>query len=253
MGPTSTFPFQNIFLYNFIFFILNKYDVMLRFQGTPESQPEEYGPRKEAESSHSSPSRSPRKVVPPLSTRCVLGERQQNPSKIKPKLLNSSSLDTYWCTGARQHLSFVRMIRLQSAQGNWNIDYNFAEVLGLPLAAIQEASPLADNSVYVADDLQDLMSSDKCDNSSQLWSTALALSWLHRKRPQFEAEWSLAAKKAEYWMSGTVCPRGFSTDDLKALAYQALLLIETETRKTSTASVYDIPKGKIGDCDWTSF
>lgn len=136
--------------------------------------------------------------------------------------------------------------QLQYAQGNWNLDYVFAEILGLPLSGLQQASPLADHSVFVAEDLQELMNSDKYDNNSQLWATSLALSWLHRKRPQFEVEWSLAAKKAELWMNGTGCPRGFSRDDLKALAYQALLLLETESRKTS---VCDAPEGKIGACE----
>jgi len=212
--------------------------------GTPESQHEESASRKDAQCSQTSPSKSPHKHVPPLSTRCVLGERQQSSSKVKPKLLSSSSFDTYWSPMTKQHLSFVRMISLQSAQGSWNIEHAFAEVLGLSLNGIQEASPLADNSVYIADDLQELMDSDTCDNSSQLWATALALSWLYRKRRQFEAEWSLAAKKAEDWMNGIPCPRGFSPDDLKALAYQALLLLETETRKSSTAST--VPQGKIG-------
>lgn len=224
--------------------ILKLMQVTHLFQGTPESQHEESGLRKETESTHASSSKSPRKHVPPFSTRCVLGERQQTPSKVKPKLLSSSSHESYWSPGTKQHLSFVRMISLQSAQGSWNIDYAFAEVLGLSLNGIQEASPLADNSVYIADDLQELMDSDKCDNSSQLWATALALIWLYRKRRQFEAEWNLAAKKAEDWMSGIPCPRGFSPDDLKALAYQALLLLETETRKSSTSGT--MPQGKIG-------
>ena len=180
-----------------------------------------------------------------------MGERQQSTSKVKPKLLTSSSLDTYWSPGTKQHLSFVRMISLQSAQGSWSIDCAFAEVLGLPLAGIQKASPLADNSVCISDDLQELMDSDKCDNSSQLWATALALSWLYRKRRQFEAEWSLAAKKAQDWIGGISCPRGFSHDDLKALAYQALLLLETETRKTPNTTPQ---AGKIGGCaDWPFF
>jgi len=226
--------------------LLKVKQVIFLFQGTPESQHEESGSRKETDtcSAQTSPSKSPRKRVPPLSARCVLGERQQTPSKVKPKLLSSSSLDTYWTPGTKQHLSFVRMISLQSAQGSWNIDHAFAEVLGLALNGVQEASPLADNSVYIADDLQELMDSDKCDNNSQLWATALALSWLYRKRRQFEAEWSLAAKKAEDWMKGIPCPRGFSPDDLKALAYQALLLLETESRKTSTVTT--LPQGKIG-------
>ena len=146
------------------------------------------------------------------------------------------------------------MISFQSAQGSWNVDCAFAEVLGLPLAGIQEASPLADNSVYIADDLQELMDSDKCDNSSQLWATVLALNWLYRKRRQFEAEWSLAAKKAEDWMRGIPCPRGFSPDDLKTLAYQAILLLETETRKTRSETPDNTPQaGKIGGCEWHLF
>lgn len=146
------------------------------------------------------------------------------------------------------------MISLQSAQGNWNLDYCFAEVLGLPLTGIQLASPLADNSVYVTDDLQELMNSDKCDSSSQLWATALALSWFYRKRPQFEAEWFLAAKKAEDWMRGIQCPRGFLPEDMKALAYQALLLLEAETRRTSIASSMCVtPQDKFGGCDWRGF
>ena len=155
------------------------------------------GSRKETECTQTSPNKSWRKHVPPLSTRCVLGERQQTPSKVKPKLLSSSSLDTYWSPGTKQHLSFVRMISLQSAQGSWNIDYAFAEVLGLSLNGIQEASPLADNSVYIADDLQELMDSDKCNNSSQLWATALALSWLYRKRRQFEAALLVVGRKTQ--------------------------------------------------------
>lgn len=145
-------------------------------------------------------------------------------------------------------MSFVRMISLQSAQGSWNLDYSFAGVLGLPLDGIQESSPLADNSVYIADELQELMDSDKCDNSSQLWATALALSWLHRKRSQFEAEWFLAAKKAEEWMRGIPGPRGFLPEDLKALAYQALLLLETETRKANTGSIPVIDQDNAAGC-----
>ena len=144
------------------------------------------------------------------------------------------------------------MISLQSADGSWNLDHSFAEVLGLPLSGIQLASPLADQSVYIADDLQELMNSDKCNNSSQLWATALALSWFYRKRPQFEAEWFLAAKKAENWLRGIGCPRGFSPEDLKALSWQALLLLERETQRKG--SIDDIKcitlQEKLVGRDW---
>ena len=142
------------------------------------------------------------------------------------------------------------MISLQSAQGSWNLDCSFAEVLGFPLPEIQASSPLADNSVYIAEDLRELMTSDKCDNSSQLWATALALSWFHRKRCQFEAEWTLSVKKAEEWMHRAPCPRGFLPEDLKTLAYQALLLLETETRRARSASVDATPRNKEDGCDW---
>lgn len=221
------------------------------FVGTPESQSEDAGSRKEGDSCTNSPSKSPRKHIPPLSTRCVLGERQQNPSKFRAKLLTSSnSLDSYLEAGTRKHLSFVRMISLQSAQGSWNLDCSFAEVLGFQLPDIQASSPLADNSVYIAEDLRELMTSDKCDNSSQLWATALALSWFHRKRCQFEAEWTLSVKKAEEWMHREPCPRGFLPEDLKTLAYQALLLLETETRRARSASVDATPRNKEDGCDW---
>lgn len=220
--------------------------------GTPESQSEEGGSRREADSATNSPSKSPRKQIPPLSTRCVLGEREQNPSKVRAKLLSSKSFDSYFEFGTRKHLSFVRMISLQSADGSWNLDHSFAEVLGLPLSGIQLASPLADQSVYIADDLQELMNSDKCNNSSQLWATALALSWFYRKRPQFEAEWFLAAKKAENWLRGIGCPRGFSPEDLKALSWQALLLLERETQRKG--SIDDIKcitlQEKLVGRDW---
>ena len=142
------------------------------------------------------------------------------------------------------------MISLQCAQGSWNLDCSFAEVLGFPLPDIQASSPLADNSVYIAEDLRELMTSDKCDNSSQLWATALALSWFHRKRCQFEAEWTLSVKKAEEWMHRAPCPRGFLPEDLKTLAYQALLLLETETRRARSASVDATPRNKEDGCDW---
>ena len=142
------------------------------------------------------------------------------------------------------------MISLQSAQGSWNLDCSFAEVLGFQLPDIQASSPLADNSVYIAEDLRELMTSDKCDNSSQLWATALALSWFHRKRCQFEAEWTLSVKKAEEWMHREPCPRGFLPEDLKTLSYQALLLLETETRRARSASVDATPRNKEDGCDW---
>lgn len=144
------------------------------------------------------------------------------------------------------------MISLQTAEGSWNLDLSLAEVLGLPLAAIQAASPLADQSVFIANDLENLMNSDKCNNSSQLWATALALSWFYRKRPQFEAEWFLAAQKAEDWLRGIQCPRGFLPEDLKALAWQALLLLEREMHLKNSIET-STPQKELGGRDLHMF
>ena len=146
----------------------------------------------------------------------------------------------------------MRMINLQLAQGNWNLDNAFAKVLGLPLMGLQEASPLADNSVVVEEDLQDLMDSDKCDNSSQLWATALALTWLHSKWSEYEVEWSLPSKKAKEWLLGMPCPRGFSHVDLTTSAVQALLLLEWDRRKNRLGRLCNTPQGKVGGFEWWS-
>ena len=133
-----------------------------------------------------------------------------------------------------KNLGFINLASLQSPFGYWDLTESFAEILEIPLGKLQEASPLADSSVYVSEELRPLMDSDHCDYNLQLWATALALAWLCRKWGRLhQGEWCLVASKATKWMDERSLPRGFTTGDLKTVAYQALVLVDKERRNSS--------------------
>lgn len=164
--------------------------------------------------------------MPPLSTRLVIGEKRDpsvvtllSPTIGKPSPTIFKIVPETW-------LGFVSLANLQSPSGYWELTESFAEIIDIPLNKLQEASPLADSTVGISDELKSLMSSDYCDYNLQLWATSLALAWLFRKWRLFHREeWCLVARKANHWMEGKALPRGFTPEDLKTAAFQALVLV----------------------------
>lgn len=217
--------------------------------GTPESWGEDSESKTGADSPWSQVSHSPKRL-PSLSTRYVVGERQLN-VKGKKKPLASGFFSPLLSNSIKEHLSFVRLATLQSAQGTWALTYSFAGILDLAQHSLLEASPLADGSVCESHELEGLLSSDMCDDSQQLWATALALAWLQRGWPGYQEEWALLAGKADGWLANHPCPRGFTPEDLKTAAHQALLLLDKDKRMAVKKSVAHMTKvcglGGLGD------
>ena len=177
--------------------------------------------------------------MPPISTRFVVGERQETNvvtvlSPLKKSTLPALKLVTEKCLG------FVSLASLQSPSGHWDLTEPFAEILDIPLNKLQEASPLADSSVCISEELKPLMVSDHCEYNLQLWATSLALAWLFRKwRHIHQEEWCLIARKANHWMEERDLPRGFTSGDLKTAAFQALVLVDKERLDSACDTLND--------------
>jgi hypothetical protein len=88
-----------------------------------------------------------------------------------------------------------RLVALQKADGSWNLDEEFASVLGVPLATIEKAlaGEAGDPALF-----------------RRAGATVLSLFWLERSAAAEKDEWSLLARKAHAWLaaSGVLPPGG---------------------------------------------
>jgi Ca-activated chloride channel family protein len=77
------------------------------------------------------------------------------------------------------------LVRLQHADGCWNLTKEFAEAIGRTLRDLERALSGA--------------TGDR-DDVRKAWATALALAWLDREAFQVEHEWRMLAAKARNWL-----------------------------------------------------
>ena len=111
--------------------------------------------------------------------------------------------------GARRARSSTRvldrLVALQRADGSWDLDEAFAQVLGVALS-----------------DLVARISGVRGDTAEarRAWATALALAFLERDESSNRDEWALLATKARRWLSGVTVapPDGRTWSDLAAAA-----------------------------------
>lgn len=82
-------------------------------------------------------------------------------------------------------IRMLLLIRLQRADGSWELNDDVAETVGHDLAYLETA-------------LDDLTAASREDRTA--WATALALAWLKDEAGEFESEWGLLAKKGRYWL-----------------------------------------------------
>jgi Ca-activated chloride channel family protein len=96
-----------------------------------------------------------------------------------------------------------RLVALQRADGSWDLDEAFAQVVGIAL------SDLAARIAGVRGD---------AGEASRAWATALALAFLEREAVSNRDEWELLATKARRWLSGVTVtpPEGGEWSDLAA-------------------------------------
>jgi len=113
---------------------------------------------------------------------------------------------------ATEQVSAVGMhalIRLQHADGSWDLTRQFAEAIGQDLRDLER--PLSGVT-------------GPGDEARRAWATALALAWLDHVAPDAEPEWRILAVKAHKWLDGvTAAPAdGTSWRDAAAKFLQAL-------------------------------
>jgi hypothetical protein len=77
------------------------------------------------------------------------------------------------------------LVRLQHADGSWDLTRELAKALGYKLTALEAALSSA--------------TGDK-EDIRKAWATALALAWLRHHAREAESEWQMLAAKARKWL-----------------------------------------------------
>jgi hypothetical protein len=77
------------------------------------------------------------------------------------------------------------LVRLQHADGSWDLTRELAKALGYKLTALEAALSSATG------DTEDIR---------KAWATALALAWLRQHAREAESEWQMLAAKARKWL-----------------------------------------------------
>ena len=88
-----------------------------------------------------------------------------------------------------------RLIRLQAANGTWDLTGELADLIGKPLDVLErEIAEVAGSREY-----------------RLAWATALAIAWLRRHAAEARQEWEMLAGKAEHWLATSAPPRADRT------------------------------------------
>lgn len=74
--------------------------------------------------------------------------------------------------------SMDSLVKLQEAEGNWNLDENFCQLIGIEESTIRKLSVVADK---------------------KFWATCIALKILEKFFRERKEEWELLANKAKKW------------------------------------------------------
>jgi hypothetical protein len=84
-----------------------------------------------------------------------------------------------------------RLIRLQSANGSWDLNHELADLIERPLDRLEsEIAAFGGAREY-----------------RTAWATALAIAWLRRHAADARDEWEMLAAKAEHWLAASAPPR----------------------------------------------
>jgi hypothetical protein len=84
-----------------------------------------------------------------------------------------------------------QLIRLQSANGSWDLNREFADVIGRALDLLEgEIAAIGTAREY-----------------RTAWATALAIAWLRRQAADARDEWEMLAAKGEHWLETSAPPR----------------------------------------------
>ena len=81
-----------------------------------------------------------------------------------------------------------RLIRLQAANGTWDLTRELADLIGRPLDVLEREV-------------------EGTGVSRTAWATALAIAWLRRHAADARDEWEMLAGKAEHWLATSAPPR----------------------------------------------
>ena len=84
-----------------------------------------------------------------------------------------------------------RLIRLQAANGTWDLSRDLADLIGKPLEVLE----------------REIEGSGASRDYRIAWATALAIAWLRRHAADVREEWEMLAGKAEHWLATSAPPR----------------------------------------------
>ena len=113
------------------------------------------------------------------------------PSRFRRRHLKNRPVEA-----SKQRLAGLdQLVRLQGADGSWNLTDELAEILGVDLAQLERAIVGATGERQLV---------------RQAWATALALAWLEDRAADSKEEWQLLGGKAERWLKQ--CPARLEAD-----------------------------------------
>ncbi len=93
--------------------------------------------------------------------------------------------------GAPPDPRLLRLIRLQSANGSWDLNRELADMIGKALDVLEsEIAAIGASREF-----------------RTAWATALAIAWLRRHAADARDEWEMLAAKAEHWLETSAPPR----------------------------------------------
>jgi hypothetical protein len=81
-----------------------------------------------------------------------------------------------------------RLVRLQRADGSWELSSELAKILGRRMKDLERVLAGATGAG---------------EEARRAWATALAVAWLEKQAPESRDEWRLLAEKARTWLEGS--------------------------------------------------
>ena len=116
--------------------------------------------------------------------------------------------------------SYMNLIEIMQHDGSWELSSTLANIISVNFSHLQESCPFEDCKL----NKKLLIQSETYEN---IWTTAIALSWLDMFWKTTYKHWMLINQKSKQWLMRQHLPNGFDLDDILLLSQQTLNLLNS--------------------------
>ncbi|XP_065649916.1 von Willebrand factor A domain-containing protein DDB_G0292028 [Hydra vulgaris] len=113
--------------------------------------------------------------------------------------------------------SFINLIELMQHDGSWVLSNTLASIISVNFIQLQESCPF--------EVCREQM--NQFENYENIWTTAIALSWLDMFWKSTYSHWILVNQKSMHWLMRQNLPNGFDLNDILLLSQQTLNILYT--------------------------